>query len=128
MNIKERYEKLLERIIRACERAGRKPEEVKLLGAAKRQPPEKIREAFEAGLRLIGENYVQEAQKKREALSDLPLTWHLIGPLQTNKARHAVKIFDLVETVDRPAIAKELAKRAQRLSRKLPVFLEVNVG
>ncbi len=128
MSIKERYENILERVARACERVGRKPEEVKILGAAKKQPPEKIREAFEAGLRLIGENYVQEAQKKREALLDLPLSWHLIGPLQTNKARHAVKIFDLVETVDRPAIAKELNKRAERLGRVLPVFIEVNVG
>ncbi len=128
MSTKERYAVLLERVARACARAGRRPEEVKILGAAKKQSPEKIREAFEAGLRLVGENYVQEAQKKREALADLPLTWHLIGPLQTNKARHAVKIFDLVETVDRPAIAHELEKRAGKLGRVLPVFIEVNVG
>ncbi len=128
MSTKERYEALLERVARACARAGRRPEEVKILGAAKKQSPEKVREAFEAGLRLVGENYVQEAQKKREALADLPLTWHLIGPLQTNKARHAVKIFDLVETVDRPAIARELDKRAGKVGRVLPVFIEVNVG
>jgi len=128
MSVKERYQQLLERVVRACERVGRQPEEIKILGAAKKQPPEKIREAYEAGLRLIGENYVQEAQKKKEALADLNLTWHLIGPLQTNKARHAVKIFDLVETVDRPSIAKELAKRARKIDRKLPVFIEVNVG
>ena len=128
MSTKERYAVLLERVAQACARAGRRPEEVKILGAAKKQPPEKIREAFEAGLRLVGENYVQEAQKKREALADLPLTWHLIGPLQTNKARHAVKIFDLVETVDRLAIAHELDKRAAKVGRVLPVFIEVNVG
>ena len=128
MSVKERFLALKERVERACLRAGRSPDEVAILGASKLQPPEKIREAFAAGLRLIGENYVQEAQRKKEVLADLPLTWHLIGPLQTNKARHAVKIFDLIETVDREAIARELAKRAARLGRKLPVLIEVNVG
>ncbi len=128
MRVRENYERLMEAIRKSCHRAGRRPEEVRLLGAAKRQPVEKIREAYEAGLRLIGENYVQEAQKKRKLLEDLDLTWHLIGPLQTNKARQAVKIFDLVETVDRPSIAQELAKRAQKEGRLLPVFIEVNVG
>ncbi len=128
MSIKERLEKIKERVFEACLRAGRKPEEVRILGAAKKQPAEKIREAFAAGLTLIGENYVQEAQKKKELLADLPLEWHLIGALQTNKARHAVKIFDLIETVDRPAIARELAKRAAKIGRRLPVLIEVNVG
>ncbi len=128
MSVKERFLALKERIEQACLRVGRRPDEVAILGASKMQPPEKIREAFSAGLRLIGENYVQEAQRKKEALSDLPLTWHLIGPLQTNKARHAVKLFDLVETVDREVVARELAKRAARIGRTLPVFIEVNVG
>ncbi len=128
MSIKERLENIKERVFEACLRAGRKPEEVRILGAAKKQPVEKIREAFAAGLTLIGENYVQEAQKKKELLADLPLEWHLIGALQTNKARHAVKIFDLIETVDRPAIARELAKRATKIGRRLPVLVEVNVG
>ncbi len=127
-SVKERLRSIEERVRRACERVGRDPNEVKILGASKMQPPEKIKEAFEAGLRLIGENYVQEAQRKKEALADLDLTWHLIGPLQTNKARHAVKIFDLIETVDRETIAKELDKRAAKLGRKIPVFIEVNVG
>ena len=128
MDIKERFSLIKEKVIEACKRAGRDPGEVKILGASKKQTVEKIRAAYEAGLRLIGENYVQEAREKREALSDLALEWHLIGPLQTNKAKQAVKIFDLIETVDRPSVAKELAKRAEKLGRKLPVFIEVNVG
>jgi pyridoxal phosphate enzyme (YggS family) len=128
MDIVERLKVIRDKVEAACRRAGRDPEEVKVLGASKKQPPEKIRAAFEAGLRLVGENYVQEARDKREALADLPLEWHLIGSLQTNKARLAVKLFDMVETVDRPAIVKELAKRAEKIGRKLPVLLEVNVG
>ncbi|OAG27393.1 YggS family pyridoxal phosphate-dependent enzyme [Thermodesulfatator autotrophicus] len=128
MGIKERLTAIREKIARAAEKAGRKPEEIKLLGASKTQPPEKIREAFEAGLSLFGENYVQEAKKKKEALADLPLTWHLIGYLQRNKARDAIKIFDLIETVDRKAIAAELEKRAARHEKIIPVFIEVNVG
>lgn len=128
MGVKENYFRLMEEIEKACLRAGRRREGVRLLGAAKRQPLERIREAYEAGLRLIGENYVQEAQKKRQALAHLDLTWHLIGPLQSNKAKHAVKTFDLIETVDRPGIVRELAKRAQQHQRIIPVFIEVNVG
>ncbi len=128
MDIKERFSLIKEKVIEACKRAGRDPGEVKILGASKKQTVEKIRAAYEAGLRLIGENYVQEAREKREALSDLAFEWHLIGPLQTNKAKQAVKIFDLIETVDRPSVARELAKRAEKLGRKLPVFIEVNVG
>ncbi len=128
MDIKERFSFIKEKVTEVCKRAGRDPGEVKILGASKKQAVEKIRAAYEAGLRLIGENYVQEAREKREALSDLALEWHLIGPLQTNKAKQAVKIFDLIETIDRPSVAKELAKRAEKSGRCLPVFIEVNVG
>ncbi len=128
MDVVERWQRLKEAVEAACQKSGRRPEEVRILGASKKQPPEKIRAAFAAGLRLVGENYVQEARDKREALADLDLEWHLIGPLQTNKARLAVKLFDLVQTVDRPSIAQELAKRAAKVSRCLPVLIEVNVG
>ncbi len=128
MTIKERLTQIREKIEKAAQKAGRAPEEIKLLGASKTQPPEKIREAFEAGLSLFGENYVQEAKKKKEALKDLPITWHLIGYLQRNKAKDAVKIFHMIETIDRKVIASELAKRVQKLGKTLPVLIEVNVG
>ncbi len=128
MDIKERFSLIRQKVIEACKRAGRDPREVKILGASKKQTVDKIQAAYEAGLRLIGENYVQEAREKREALADLALEWHLIGPLQTNKVRQAIKIFDVIETIDRPSVAQELAKRAKRLGQKLPVLIEVNVG
>ncbi len=126
--IRKNLEKIRQAVEEACQRAGRAPSTVRILGASKKQPPQKIREAFEAGLRLIGENYVQEARDKKTSLEDLPLQWHLIGPLQTNKARYAVKLFHCIQTIDRPAIVKELSKRAKGLSTPLEVLIEVNVG
>ncbi len=128
MDIKANLDVIRQRVAMACERAGRDPKEIKILGASKKQPPEKILAAYEAGLRIIGENYVQEARNKREALIDLDLEWHFIGRLQTNKAKQAVKIFDIIETVDRAAIAKGLSRHAERLGRLLPVLIEVNIG
>ncbi len=126
--VAERWCELRERVAEAALRAGRRPEEVKILGASKGQPPEKIREAFSAGLTLVGENYVQEAEKKRAALRDLPLSWHLIGYLQKNKARKALALFDLIQTVDRPEIARKLSGLAEETGRRLPVLIQVNVG
>ncbi len=128
MSIRENWARIKERVAEAALRVGRSPEEIQILGAAKGQPPSKIREAFEAGLRIVGENYVQEAQKKKEALSDLPLSWHLIGYLQKNKARKALEIFQVIETVDRLEIAEKLSQGAQKLQKEVPVFIEVNIG
>ncbi len=128
MSVAENLRRIQERIRQACERAGRDPQEVKLLGASKGQPPEKIREAAQAGLRLVGENYVQEAERKKAQLADLPLTWHLIGYLQKNKARKAFHLFDLIQTVDRTEIAEKLARLAKKEGRFLPIFIEVNIG
>ncbi len=117
-----------ERIARAAERAGRRPEEVAILGATKGVPPKRIREAAALGLRLFGENRVQEARDKIPQLADLDLTWHMIGHLQTNKVRHAVRLFHLVESLDRQELARELEKRLARMDRRMPVLLEVNTS
>lgn len=100
---------------------------MRLLGAGKGQPPDVLREAFDAGLRLFGENRVQEAAAK---IPELPpaAEWHLIGPLQTNKARRAVDLFAAVHSVDRPKIAAALAREAAARGAALPVFLEVNLA
>jgi hypothetical protein len=82
----------------------------------------------EAGLTVLGENYVQEARAKMEQLSDLPITWHFIGHLQSNKARLAVESFDWIHTLDRPSLARELDRQAHRHGRRVPVLLEINVG
>ncbi|WP_029519969.1 YggS family pyridoxal phosphate-dependent enzyme [Persephonella sp. IF05-L8] len=129
MAIRENVEKIKEKIEKAVQKAGRKPEDVILLAASKTQPPEKIVEAYEAGIRYFGENRVQEGIKKIEALSDLKdIHWHLIGGLQTNKAKYAVKYFELIHSLDREALADELDKRAGKIEKVQDVLIEVNVG
>ncbi|WP_297456459.1 YggS family pyridoxal phosphate-dependent enzyme [Persephonella sp.] len=129
MAIRENVEKIKERIEKAAQRAGRKSEDIILLAASKTQPPEKIVEAYEAGIRYFGENRVQEGIKKIEALSDLKdIHWHLIGGLQTNKAKYAVKYFELIHSLDREALADEIDKRAGKIEKVQDVLIEVNVG
>lgn len=125
--VRENVERVRERIQRAAERAGRRPEEILLLAATKERPPEMIRAALEAGITDIGENYVQEAQRKKP-LVGLPARWHLIGHLQTNKASHALQLFDWIQTLDRLRLAEVLSRRAQALGRRVPLLVEVNVG
>ncbi|MGA2404712.1 MAG: YggS family pyridoxal phosphate-dependent enzyme [Syntrophobacteraceae bacterium] len=117
-----------ERIRAACARSGRDPSEVKLVGVTKTVPVERIREGIEAGLEVLGENYVQEAVRKREALAGFSVSWHCIGHLQTNKAKMAVECCDWIETLDREALAIELNRRAARVGRKVPVLIQVNIG
>jgi hypothetical protein len=117
-----------ERIAAACVRAGRDPGGVRLVGVTKRVPVERIREGIEAGIEILGENYIQEAVTKKEALAGLPVSWHCIGRLQTNKAKMAVECCDWIETLDREAIATELNRRAEGAGKKVPVLIQVNIG
>jgi pyridoxal phosphate enzyme (YggS family) len=122
-------ERVRVRIASACARAGRDPSEVALVAVSKVHPAAAVREAYEAGQRLFGENYVQELVDKAEALSGLPgLAWHFIGHLQRNKAKAVVEIGALVETVDSVRLAAELDRRAAAVSRTVPVLLQVNVA
>jgi pyridoxal phosphate enzyme (YggS family) len=118
------------RIEAATRAAGREAGSVALVAVSKTHPAAAVREALVAGHRLFGENRVQEAQTKypalREAFPDLEL--HLIGPLQTNKVRDAVALFDVIETVDRPRLAAALAREMERTGRRLPCLIEVNTG
>ena len=118
------------RIEAATRAAGRAPGSVALVAVSKTQPAAAVREALVAGHRLFGENRVQEAQAKypalRESFPDLAL--HLIGPLQTNKVKDAVALFDVIETVDRPRLATALAHEMERTGRRLPCLIEVNTG
>lgn len=122
----ERLARIRERIASACARAGRKPEEVTLIGASKQQPLEALAAAYAGGLRNFGENRVQEGQRKAP---DLPadVVWHLIGPLQSNKARAAARLFRAVHSVDRVKVARALSDERQGLE-PLAVFLEINLG
>jgi len=118
------------RIEAAARAAGRAPESVALVAVSKTHPAAIVREALAAGHRVFGENRVQEAQAKypalREAYPDLAL--HLIGPLQTNKVREALAIFDVIESVDRPRLAQALAKEMNHSGRRPPCLIEVNTG
>lgn len=123
----QRYQAIRQRIEAACQRCGRDPSEVTLLGASKKQPVDKLQAAWEAGLRVFGENRVQEAEAKKPRLPAEAI-WHLIGPLQSNKAKRAVELFDAVHSVDRLKIARHLDRHAGEAGKRLPVFLEVLLG
>jgi hypothetical protein len=118
---------LRERIAAAAARSGRDPGEVVLLGASKRQPPERLRAAWAGGLRVFGENRVQEAEEHREVLP-AEVDWHLIGPLQSNKAKRAVELFSTVHSVDRLKVARVLDREAGERGLCLDCFLEVNLA
>jgi hypothetical protein len=126
VEIGEKIGGIRERIARAAERAGRDPAAVLLIGAVKGTSPTLIGEAIEAGLRDLGENFVQEAERHQEALSaGSSATWHLIGHLQTNKAAAAAHLFATIQSVDSIRLARQLNERA---SVRLKVLLEVNVA
>jgi PLP dependent protein len=123
------------RVAAAAERAGRSPGEVTLIGVAKRQPAERVVEAVAAGLGDVAENFVQEAREKipavREALAarGLPAPrFHLVGRLQSNKARSAAPLFDCVQSVDRVDLARELARRAEAAGRTVRALVQVNLS
>ncbi|MBN1522408.1 MAG: YggS family pyridoxal phosphate-dependent enzyme [Candidatus Aureabacteria bacterium] len=103
------------------------PRGVELVAACKTRTPEEIREAVDAGVRILGENYVQEALTAFEVIGK-KATWHFIGHLQKNKVKKAVEIFDMIQTVDSFEIAKEIDKRCRRISKIMPVLIEVNSG
>jgi PLP dependent protein len=118
------------RIAAAARAAGRLSEEVALVAVSKTHPASAVREALSASHRIFGENRVQEAQAKYPVLrNEFPdLVLHLIGPLQTNKVRDAVALFDVIESVDRPRLAEALAREMERVDRRLPCLIEVNTG
>ena len=119
-----------ERIAKAAQGVKRDPAEIVLVAVSKFQSGEKVRSALAAGHRLFGENRVHEAQEKwpdlKAAFPDAVL--HLIGPLQTNKVRDAVALFDVIETVDRPKVAAKLAEEMAKRQRVLPCFVQINTG
>src|SRR6267378_1810138 len=123
-DVHENCRRVLERIQRAAVRSGRAADAVKLIAVTKTVPAGRIRQAVEAGIVHIGENRLQEALPKRTELGDLPLTWHFIGHLQTNKAKKAVEEFDWIECVDRPELAEKLNQAAGKI---LPVLIEVKL-
>ena len=126
-DVRTNLQRVRERIARAAGRAGRRAEDVLLIAVSKTVEVERIREALAAGVPALGENRVQEARAKIAALGH-PVPWHLIGHLQTNKAKEALSLFDLIHSVDRPDLARECDRRANDRGRAVDVLLEVNVA
>jgi pyridoxal phosphate enzyme (YggS family) len=129
MSIAQNLVQVRERINAAARRAGRRSEDIALMAVSKMFPAERIREAYDAGLRLFGESRVQELGGKIDSLSDLPaVEWHLIGHLQTNKAAKAVELFASVDSVDSLRLAQKLDASARQVSKKIGVLIEINIG
>lgn len=128
----ERLEAINQRIAAACQSAGRDFFDVTLVAVSKTVEPERIRLAIEAGVRVLGENRVQEAASKMPELAAIVaehnVQWHLIGHLQSNKARRAVELFSAIQAVDSFKLAERLNSVAGELGKRLPVFIEVNLG
>lgn len=127
IDVAANYRKLLDQIAQAAMRSSRSPDAVKLLAAAKSQSVEAIREAIAAGVLLIGENYVQEAQETKKQVVE-PAEWHMIGHLQRNKAKMAVESFDVIESLDNLALARELDKEGKKRGKRVRAFIEVNLA
>lgn len=120
-------ERVMEKIRSAAERSGRDPGGVKLLAASKSRGVTEIRAALNAGIRLFGENYVQEAVIKKEAIGE-SVEWHMIGHLQRNKVKQAVGLFSLIESLDSLELARMLDKEGKRRGKSVRAFVEVNLG
>lgn len=115
--IKENVSKILEEL----------PEGVSLVGAGKTRTPQEILEAVEAGLEIIGENYVQEAERAFQVVGG-KVKWHMIGHLQSNKAKKAVRVFDLIETVDSIKLARAIDRACGKIDKVMPILMEINSG
>jgi pyridoxal phosphate enzyme (YggS family) len=129
MSVAENIARVQEQIRTAAHRAARDSQFIALMAVTKTVAPEQIREAYEAGVRLFGENRVQEFAGKSEALKNLRAAeWHMIGHLQSNKARSAVELFHAVDSVDSVRLLQRLNTAAQELGKKVPVLIEINIG
>lgn len=122
--------RILERIREKASLSGRKSTDIRLMAVTKTVDDARIRDALQAGIKLIGENYVQETVRKKVSLEQQgsPLEWHMVGRLQTNKAKYAVKLFDMIHSVDSLELARELDKRSKAMGRVTKVLIEVNSG
>ncbi|MXO64579.1 YggS family pyridoxal phosphate-dependent enzyme [Altericroceibacterium endophyticum] len=128
VEIAENLARVRSRIEAACVRAGRDPGSVRLLPVTKTLPPERVREAYAAGLDCFGENKVQEARGKSEALADLPVRWSVIGHLQTNKVKYLTRFAKEFQALDSLRVAEALDRRLQAAGQSLDVFVQVNTS
>ena len=138
VSIQENLLGVMERIEKAARKVGRDPNEIKLVAVSKTVEAARIKEAIEAGVSILGENYVQEAQKKIEEVGrpacterfgeGRPVSWHFIGHLQSNKVKYAIRLFDMIHSLDSIPLAEELNRRAEQADRVIRVMIEVNLS
>ena len=126
--IKERLTVIRNRIREAAETCGRDPHTVRLVAVSKTKPADSVLNAIEAGVSILGENYIQEAREKISTLASHPVSWHFIGHLQTNKAKYAVTLFDLIHSVDSLKLARQLDHEAKKVDKIQNILIQVNVG
>ena len=126
--LKTRLQSVRKRIEEAAKACGRSPESVRLIAVSKTIGTLHVQEAIEAGVTVLGENYVQEARTKINDLSAYPVSWHFIGHLQSNKAKYAVRLFDLIHSVDSIKLARELNKQAKKINKIQDILVQVNIG
>ena len=126
--MKTNIEHIRNRIKAAAESCGRRPESIQLVAVSKTIPVERVKAAVVEGINIMGENYIQEARAKIEALADMPVSWHFIGHLQRNKAKFAVQLFDLIHSVDSIRLAREIDKQAGKIAKNQAILIQVNTG
>ena len=127
MSVRENLKSVRERIEQACLRAKRSPDEITLVAVTKTVGPDRIQEAVDAGIGVLGENRVQEAEAKMSAVRG-EVAWHMIGHLQRNKARKAVEMFDVIQSVDSLRLAGEVGKRGGEVGRTVDIMVEINTS
>jgi pyridoxal phosphate enzyme (YggS family) len=127
-SIQSRLKLVKDRIKATALSSGRDPKTVKLVAVSKTVPVDRTRAAIKAGVTVLGENYVQEAREKIEALGGEKVSWHFIGHLQSNKAKYAVRLFDMIHSVDSLKLAKELNKRADAIGKIQKILVQVNIS
>lgn len=126
--MKERLERIRKRIADAAITCGRDPDSVRLVAVSKTMDAERVARAIDAGADILGENYIQEARDKFNALYDRPVVWHFIGHLQSNKAKYAVRMFDLIHSVDSFKLAGALDKEARKNGKTQDILVQVNIS
>jgi pyridoxal phosphate enzyme (YggS family) len=128
LKLKQRLENIKERIRRVADSCNRDPDSIRLVAVSKTVAADTVKAAIEAGATILGENYVQEAREKFDALVHYQVSWHFIGHLQSNKAKYAVRLFDLIHSVDSLKLARALDKEAKKVDKIQPILIQVNIS
>ena len=124
----QNYLRIKKIIAAKAEECKRDPDDIRIVAVSKTKSADAVESAVKAGVEILGENYIQEAVQKIEALGSRPVSWHFIGHLQSNKAKYAVPAFDLIHTVDRVKLAKEIEKQAKKIDKVQEILIQVNIG